>query len=110
MREKRRYILLYVSGISEVERFANIIYETVNKMNKTLAIQANINVIKDLYRKENNGILGVISVSNKYKYDVIFILSMIGRFFPATNLVTLRSSGSLKKIKGEMITYGASDK
>ena len=82
------------------------LFETVNKLDKTLSIRSNFKLIKDIFINKGGDTLSVISVNNKYKYDVIFILSLISRFFPAINLVTFKNSGSLKKIKEWIKQYG----
>lgn len=106
MHEKRRYILFFVNSIIDADGLEKMIYEAVNKLDKTLSIRSNLRLIKDLFIQRGNEVLSVMSVNNKYKYDVIFILSLISRFFPAINLVTLKNSGSLKKIKRYMKQYG----
>lgn len=110
MREKKRYFLLCASGVKDIKETSDILYRLMNGMDKTLAIRSNLRVIKDLYRNEDNCILTVISVINKYKYDVVFTLSLSGRFFPTVNIVTLKNSGSLKKLKGELAKYGTISK
>ncbi len=105
MRYKKRYILVRVSAVENIEKFRDLVYSTVNKFEPTLAIRSSLKVIDDVYLKEKDGLLGVIRVSNKYKYQVIFTLSLMERDFPF-NLITLSNSGSLKRLKGRLKDYG----
>ncbi|MBE5729627.1 hypothetical protein IG206_02400 [Candidatus Parvarchaeota archaeon] len=105
MRYKKRYILVKVSAIDSVEKFRDLVYSTINKFEPTLGIKSNLKVLDDVYLREKGGLLGVIRVSNKYKYQVIFTLSLMERAFPF-NLITLSNSGSLKRLKGRLKDYG----
>lgn len=109
MRIKKRYFLVSISGIDTQEEFEKRIFNTINKLAPLLVIKANIRVIKDLSIKIGQNIMGVISVNNDYKYEAIFILSLISKFYKS-NLLTLKSSGSLKSIKLEETRHGTSTK
>ncbi len=104
MRYKRRYLLIAISGIDSPEEFEKRIHFTLNKLDPFLGIDANVRIIKELTLKSKNDVIGVISVNNKYLNHAIFILSMMGRFFKS-NLLTLISSGSLKRLKAEEKTW-----
>lgn len=109
MRIKRRYVLVYMSGVDNRDEFEKRLFATVNRLSPLFAIKANLRTIKELYMGTKDGILGVISVNNEYKYEAIFILSLIGKFYKS-NLLTLKSSGSLKSIKLEETRHGTSTK
>ncbi len=109
MRAKKRYLLIEISGIDSVEEFDKRIRSTLNNMEPLISIKANVRVIKDCFSSTTNGILGIVSVVNSYKNHVIFLLSLIGKFYKS-NLLTLKSSGSLKKIKLEETRYGTNAK
>jgi RNase P/RNase MRP subunit POP5 len=109
MRVKRRYFLVSISGIDSEEEFEKRIFFVANKLSPLLAIKSNLRVIKDRGIKTPDGFLGVVSVNNVYKSEVVFILSLIGKFYKS-NLLTLKSSGSLKKIKFEETRYGTNAK
>ena len=109
MRAKKRYLLIEISGVDSSEEFENRLRSTLNKMEPLISIKANVRIIKELFSHVSDGILGVISVENSYKNQVIFLLSLIGKFYKS-NLLTLKSSGSLKKIKVEETRYGTNAK
>ena len=89
MHEKRRYILFSVNSPIDVYYLEKILFETVNRLDKTLSIRSNFKLIKDIFINKGGDTLSVISVNNKYKYDVTF-----------------KNSGSLKKIKEWIKQYG----
>lgn len=105
MRHKKRYILAEIPSADSIEKFRELVYSTVNKFEPTLGIRSSLKVMDDVYLKRKGGLLGVIRVGNKYKYQVIFTLSLMERAFPF-NLITLSNSGSLKKLKGRLREYG----
>ncbi len=100
MHPKKRYILLFMDGVDTAEEFESRLFQTLIKLGPLLPIRGNFRVIKETTKRHENGFVGVVSVSNKYKYDVIFLLSLIGKFYKS-NVLTLKSSGSLKKVKKE---------
>jgi hypothetical protein len=100
MRPKKRYILLSMSDVDSEEEFESRLFQTIIKMDPLLPIKGNFRLIRNLNKKIGGGFLGVISIGNKYKYDAIFLLSLVGKFYKS-NLLTLKSSGSLKNIKKE---------
>ncbi|MCW1294160.1 MAG: hypothetical protein OH316_00975 [Candidatus Parvarchaeota archaeon] len=105
IRYKKRYILAKIPALDSVERLRELVYSTVNRFEPTLGIRSNLKVIDDVYLRDDDGLLGVIRVNNRYKYQVIFTLSLMERVFPF-NLITLSNSGSLKKLKGRLKEYG----
>ncbi len=109
MRAKKRYLLIEISGVDSSEEFENRLRSTLNKMEPLISIKANVRIIKELFSRMPDGVLGVISVENSYKNQVIFLLSLIGKFYKS-NVLTLKSSGSLKKIKVEETRYGTNAK
>lgn len=110
MRQKRRYILLLLSGVESENEFESMLFQTIIKLDPLLPVKGNFRVVKELTRETEDGFIGVISIANKYKYEVVFLLSLIGKFYKS-NLLTLKSSGSLKKIKEEENTrYGTNAK
>lgn len=109
MRVKRRYFLVSLSGVDSEEEFEKRIFSVLNKMSPLLSIRANVRVVKELTLKKDGFVLGVISVNNVYKSEVLFILSLIGKFYKS-NLLTLKSSGSLKRLKSEETRHGTNAK
>ncbi|MCL5009565.1 MAG: hypothetical protein M1433_01095 [Candidatus Parvarchaeota archaeon] len=108
MRPKKRYILASLSGVDSEEEFEKMLFNTITKLDPLLPIKGNFRVIKGLTRKADGGMIGVISIANKYKYDVIFLLSLVGKFYKA-NLLTLKSSGNINKVKKVEETRNGTD-
>ncbi len=109
MRTKKRYLLVEISGITSAEEFEKAVRSTLNNLEPLISIKANLRIIKDCFSSTPDSILGILSVDNSYKNQVIFLLSLIGKFYKS-NLLTLKSSGSLKKIKLEETRYGTNAK
>ncbi len=105
MRFKKRYVLVFVDGFDDVDGFSKAVFSVLDRFDQFLAIRARVKVIPELTVKTKNGLLGVISVSNEQVQHVIFLLSMFSKFYKA-NLLTIRNSGNLKRIKLEEKTYG----
>ena len=105
MRFKKRYVLVFVDGFNDVDGFSKAVFSILDRFDYFLAIRAGVKVIPELTVKTKNGLLGVISVSNEQVQHVIFLLSMFSKFYKA-NLLTIRNSGNLKRIKLEEKTYG----
>ncbi len=109
MRYKRRYIILRITGVSSQDEFSNSVYSTINKFYPLLVIRANVKIIKDVYSISDDAYTGIISVNNRYKYDVIFTLSLMKRVF-SRDVLTLGISGTLKRTKKRLNTYGSDAK
>ena len=109
MRPKKRYFLVKVTNINNIEDFSKIIYNTLNKYDKFINIKANFRIVKDIYKINNNDIIGVIRIDNKYKYEVVCYLSLMIRE-SRSSFITLKNSGSIKKIKMEVKNYGSDAK
>ncbi len=97
MRYKKRYFLIELNGEFD-DSVDKIIFNTVNKIEPFLAIRSNLRVINDGIKKYKNKTYFIIAVNNDFKYRVIFALSLISKFYKA-NLLTIKNSGNIKKIK-----------
>ena len=106
MRYKRRYVLVKIIGITSAEEASKAVYSTMNRLYPLLGIKSNFRVLNELAVKLDGEIMTVVSVSNKYINDAIFILSLMRRFYNA-NLITVITSGSLRRIKSEEKKYGS---
>ena len=105
MRFKKRYILVFIEGMEDTGDFAKSIFSLLNRFDQFFGIKARVRVIPELTIKAKKGILGVISVDNEFKYHVVFLLSLFSKFYKA-NLLTIKNSGNLKRIKEEEKKYG----
>ncbi len=105
MRIKKRYILVKINKVDSVDAFEKMIFSTLNKLEPFLATRSNIKVIKETCLKTQSDVVGVIKINNVYVNEVIFLLSLIGKFYKS-NLLTLKSSGNLRKLKLEESRYG----
>lgn len=108
MRQKRRYVLLLLSGVGDESEFESRLFQTIVKLDPLLPIKGNFRVVKGLTKPVEGGVMGVISVANSYKYDAVFLLSLVGKFYKS-NVLTLKSSGSLKRLKKEEETRNGTD-
>ncbi len=100
MRYKRRYVLLSLDNVGNGEDPEKMLFFTLNKMDPLLSIKSNFRVIKELTRSGGGKAVLVVSVNNEFKDHVIFVLSLIGKFYKS-NMLTIKISGSLKKLKEE---------
>ncbi len=98
MRYKKRYFLVELENVDNAEEFEQQLYSTINKIEPFLGIKSNFKIIKELTKIGENSTFGVIAVNNEYKFDVIFALSLISKFYKS-NLLTITNSGNIKKIK-----------
>ena len=98
MRYKKRYFLIRTVGEKDQENPERLLYSVINKMEPFLAIRSNFRVIKELTKQKGDEVFFVVAVNNEYKYKVIFILSLISKFYKV-NLLTICNSGNIKKIK-----------
>ena len=99
MKYKKRYFLLLLKGIKK-EGTKDVIFGTINRMEPLLSIRANVRIHENLTKEIGGDTLCVISVKNEWKEEVIFLLSLIGKFYKS-NMLTLRNSGNIKKIISE---------
>ncbi len=100
MRYKKRYILLYISGLENGEDVEKLLYSTMNRVDPLLAIKSNFRVVKELTRSEGENATLVVSVNNESKDHAIFVLSLMSKFYKS-NMLTIKISGSLKRLKEE---------
>ncbi|MCW1292269.1 MAG: hypothetical protein QXX36_00530 [Candidatus Rehaiarchaeum fermentans] len=94
IRYKKRYFLaIYLKDFSGYS-FSRFINDYFLHEDPLLFFMSKFSILKTQINKGK--VFFIFKVANKYKYAVIFILSRLG------GIVTLKNSGSIKKIKREL--------